>query len=351
MQMADGGFINNGVVLRLLIRRSEGAVIARVGITTTVPVEILYAAGHVPVDLNNIFVTRSDSMRLVEEAEAAGYPRNVCGWIKGLYTTVIEDKDIAEVIAVTQGDCSSTHALMETYQMAGVKTVSFAYPSDRDYHILKGQMEKLIQHFGTDWSAVKQMKQRLDAIRHKVWEIDRLTWRENRVSGWDNHLWQVSCSDFFGDFNRFEEELDAKLAAFQLVSPRTESLRIGFIGVPPIWNDLYAYLENMGARVVFNEVQRQFSMPFMTDDIVEQYLLYTYPYGVFGRIEDIQREIDLRNLDGIIHYVQSFCFRQIEDMVIKAKLDIPIITIEGDKPGELDARTKLRLDSFLEMLR
>jgi benzoyl-CoA reductase/2-hydroxyglutaryl-CoA dehydratase subunit BcrC/BadD/HgdB len=323
----------------------------RIGLTTTVPVEIIFAAGHTPVDLNNAFVTRSDSMRMVEEAEAAGYPRNVCGWIKGLYTTVIEDRNIDEVIAVTQGDCSSTHALMETYELAGIHTVSFAYPCEREYDLLLGQMGKLISHYGTDWDTVQQTKTRLDAIRKKVWEIDRLTWQENRVGGWDNHLWQVSCSDFNGHPDSFAEQVDIALQRFQAAPVLPQSLRLGFIGVPPIWSDLYAYLESMGARVVFNEVQRQFSMPFVTTDIVEQYRLYTYPYGVFGRIADIEREIECRNLDGIIHYVQSFCFRQIEDMVIRAKLDIPMITIEGDKPGELDARTKLRLDSFVEMLR
>jgi benzoyl-CoA reductase/2-hydroxyglutaryl-CoA dehydratase subunit BcrC/BadD/HgdB len=324
---------------------------ARIGLTTTIPVEVLFAAGHTPVDLNNSFVTRPDSMRLVEEAEAAGYPRNVCGWIKGLYTTVIEDRDIDEVVAVTQGDCSSTHALMETYQLAGVKTISFAYPADHDYHILKGQMEKIMTHYKTDWAAAYKVKTRLDSVRRKVWEIDRLTWEEDRVSGLDNHLWQVNCSDFGGDIDRFTEELEQAIGNFKSASPLRQPLRLGFIGVPPIWNDLYEYLETMGARVVFNEVQRQFSMPFETDDIVEQYLLYTYPYGVFGRIVDIKREIERRRLDGIIHYVQSFCFRQIQDMVLRAKLDIPIITVEGDKPGALDARTKMRLDSFLEMLR
>ena len=102
---------------------------------------------------------------------------------------------------------------------------------------------------------------------------------------------------------------------------------------------------------MFNEVQRQFAMPFDTPDLVEQYRMYTYPYGVFRRIDDIQQEIERRNLDGIIHYVQSFCFRQIEDMIFREKLQIPILTIEGDKPGKLDARTKMRIDSFLEMLR
>ncbi len=324
---------------------------ARIGITTTVPVEIILAAGHIPVDLNNIFIGDEEAPALVQAAEDAGYPRNICGWIKGLYSVVINSESIDRVIAVTQGDCSNTHALMETFEHAGRKTIPFAYPFDRDYDLLKLQMDKLMKVLGTDWDSVNSVKKRLDAVRAKVAEIDRLTWQENTVSGWHNHLFQVSCSDFNGDVDGFEKEVDAFLAQASGASEFGEDIRLGFIGVPPIFTDLYSYLEKMGARVVFNEVQRQFAMPFEVDDIVEQYRLYTYPYGVFGRIEDIAAESDRRSIDGIIHYVQSFCFRQIEDMIFRERLDVPILTIEGDKPGKLDARTKLRIDSFLEMLR
>ena len=324
---------------------------SRIGITTTVPVEIILAAGLTPVDLNNIFISNPQAVRLTEAAEDAGYPRNICGWIKGLYSVVVDSGDIDTVIAVTQGDCSNTHALMETYQLAGIKTIPFAYPFDRDYDLLKLQMDKLIKALGTDWDSVAKMKRRLDDVRAKVAEIDRLTWQANTVSGWHNHLFQVSCSDFNGDVDLFEQEVDAFLAEAQNAMEFQEEVRLGFIGVPPILTDLYDYLERMGGRVVFNEVQRQFAMPFHTVDIVEQYRLYTYPYGVFERIEDINAEIDRRGLDGIIHYVQSFCFRQIEDMIFREKLDVPILTVEGDKPGKVDARTKLRIDGFLEMIR
>lgn len=330
---------------------------ARIGITTTVPVEIILAAGHIPVDLNNIFITSPEAGRMVETAEEAGYPRNICGWIKGLYSVVVNKElnasfgGIDKVIAVTQGDCSNTHALMETYELAGIETIPFAYPFDKDYDLLKLQMEKLMTALGTNWEAVTTVKRQLDKLRLKVAEIDRLTWEENIVSGFHNHLYQVSCSDFNSDAAAFEKDVDSLLAQAANASEYADDLRLGYIGVPPIFTDLYPYLENMGARIVYNEVQRQFAMPFATDDIVEQYRQYTYPYGVFGRIKDIQAEIDRRNLDGIIHYVQSFCFRQIEDIILREKLDVPIITIEGDKPGKIDARTRLRLDSFLEMLR
>jgi benzoyl-CoA reductase/2-hydroxyglutaryl-CoA dehydratase subunit BcrC/BadD/HgdB len=330
---------------------------ARIGITTTVPVEIILAAGHVPVDLNNIFITSPAAGHMVETAEEAGYPRNICGWIKGLYAVVVNKElndsfgGIDKVIAVTQGDCSNTHALMETYELAGVETIPFAYPFDRDYDLLKLQMEKLMHALGTDWEAVLAAKRQLDRLRLKVAEIDRRTWEDNTVSGFSNHLFQVSCSDFNSDAAGFEKDVDFFLKEAESASEYADDLRLGYIGVPPIFTDLYPYLETMGARIVFNEVQRQFAMPFETDDLVEQYRLYTYPYGVFGRIKDIQAEIERRNLDGIIHYVQSFCFRQIEDIILREKLDVPILTIEGDKPGRIDARTRLRIESFLEMLR
>ncbi|MCP4363728.1 MAG: 2-hydroxyacyl-CoA dehydratase, partial [Planctomycetes bacterium] len=57
-----------------------------VGITTTVPIEIIFASGRVPVDLNNIFITDDDPSWLVEKAEGAGLPRNNCAWIKGLHS-------------------------------------------------------------------------------------------------------------------------------------------------------------------------------------------------------------------------------------------------------------------------
>lgn len=324
----------------------------RIGMTTTIPVEIVLAAGHTPVDLNNIFILAPHSTRLVEEAENAGYPRNICGWIKGLYAVVTTQHPVDAVIAVTQGDCSNTHALMETFIMQNLPVIPFAYPFDQDYDLLKLQMEKLCRVLGTDWTAAVAEKKRLDQVRARVHEIDRLTWHEDRVSGFDNHLWQVSCSDFNGDAARFARDADDFLAQARQAPPRPAGeVRLAYIGVPPIFTDLYQYLEDHGARVVFNEVQRQFSMPDAPDDLVEQYRRYTYPYGAFARLTDITREIARRRVDGVIHYVQGFCYRQIEDLIFREKLDLPLLTLEGDRPGPLDARTKLRLDSFLEMLR
>lgn len=322
-----------------------------IGITTTVPVEVILAAGFKPVDLNNIFITHPNPNSLVEEAEVAGYPRNLCGWIKGIYGTVLANPDIKRIIAVTQGDCSNTHALMESLQVLGVETIPFAFPYDRDKELLRWKINKLINALGATWEKTLEVKSRLDQVRQKVWQLDRLTWQGEQVSGFDNHLYQVCCSDFNGDVDKFEAELDQYLAEIPKKPVFDAEVRLGYLGVPPIMPDIYEYLEARRARVVFNEVQRQFSMPFETDDIVEQYLQYTYPYDIFARIKDIEAEIEKRNLDGLIHYTQSFCFRQIQDLILREKVDVPILTIEGDKPGRLDARTKMRIDAFVDMLR
>lgn len=323
----------------------------KIGLTTTVPVEVIYAGGCIPVDLNNVFITGKETHGPIEKAELAGYPRNLCGWIKGIYGTVLSLPEIKKVVAVTQGDCSNTHALMETLELEGISIIPFAFPFDQDRDLLKLQIEKFMERLGVGWDGVNKAKEELDRVRQLVWEIDRLTWQDNLVTGWENHLFQVSCSDFNGNPDIFAEEAEIFIKDAGTRTSFKEDIRIGFIGVPPIFTDIYQYLERNGGRVVFNEVQRQFSMPFQTPDLIEQYRQYTYPYHVLNRVADIKQEIELRKLDMLIHYTQSFCFRQIEDIIFRTKINIPILSLEGDQPGPLDARSKMRIDSFLDMVR
>lgn len=47
---------------------------SKIGITTTVPVEILLAADYQPIDLNNVLVSDPQPEHLVAIAERAGFP-------------------------------------------------------------------------------------------------------------------------------------------------------------------------------------------------------------------------------------------------------------------------------------
>lgn len=322
----------------------------KIGFTTSIPVEIILAAGKTPVDLNNLFITAEKPQAHVDIAEEAGYPRNTCGWIKGLYAISLEN-EMEAVIAVMQGDCSNTQALMETLQLKGLNIIPFAFPFDRDRGLLEAQMRKLMTCFGVDMEQVVQVKHELDGIRRLCAEIDDMTWQGNLVRGFENHYYLVSSSDFNGDPQGFKNEMQGFIDQAKNRRPLEEKIRLAYIGVPPIFPDVYDLLESMGARVVFNEVQRQFSMPAPGEDIFEQYLNYTYPYGAFARLQDIKEQINKRKVDGIIHYTQTFCFRQIEDLIYREKLKLPFLTLEGDKPGKVDARTRMRLEAFINMLK
>jgi benzoyl-CoA reductase/2-hydroxyglutaryl-CoA dehydratase subunit BcrC/BadD/HgdB len=254
-------------------------------------------------------------------------------------------------VAVTQGDCSNTHALMDVLTARGKEIVPFEFPYDRNYSTLSFHIETLINRFNTGWKQAMEAKKRLDAIRRKLAVLDELTWRENKVSGLENHLFLVSSSDFNSNPEKFEKELDEFLERAEKRAARQGQVRLGYVGVPSIFSGLYEYLETLDAQVVFNEIQRQFSMPYLVDDLVEQYLRYTYPYNISARLQDIEEAIETRKLDGIIHYTQSFCFRQIQDIVLREKLKIPVLTLEGENPGILDDRTKTRIETFVDMLR
>ena len=321
----------------------------KIGITTTVPIEIIYAANAVPVDLNNLFITSEKAKHMIFEAESENFPRTICSWIKGLYITAKEN-NINEIIAVMQGDCSNTHALSEVWVEENFKIIPFSYPYEKDRDDLKRNIENLVKYFNVSFDEVYKTKKRLDLIRKKLNIVDIATWKDNIITGFENHLFLVSASDFQSDIDKFNKKIDDFLIAIKNREPFKEKVRLGVIGVPPIILNFYDELEELGARVVFNEVQRQFAMLTFHENIVTQYVDYTYPYSVFDRVKDIKQEIEKRDIDGIIHYVQSFCFRTIQDKIFRKHLNVPILTLEGDKPENLDQRNKIRIESFIDML-
>lgn len=320
-----------------------------IGITTTVPSEIVFAAGYRPIDLNNLFVGAELPLAMVQEAEQYGFPHSTCSWTKGLFAAA-RRFGIDTLIGVVQGDCSNTHALMESIQFEGGRAIPFNFPYDRSAEALGFELAQLARKLGTTLEAAEHVRTRLAPIREKLRRLDELTWREGKVTGLENHLWLVSSSDFCGDPDGFEARLDAFLAAAASRPARQAAHRIGYVGVPPICPDLYEFLAGLDAPVVFNETQRQFSMPGPAGSLTEQYLHYTYPYGVFARIEDIAAQAAARRLGGIVHYVQSFCFRQIEDHILRRSLPLRCMTLEFDRPGALDGQTRTRVEAFVETL-
>jgi benzoyl-CoA reductase/2-hydroxyglutaryl-CoA dehydratase subunit BcrC/BadD/HgdB len=321
-----------------------------VGITTTVPIEVLQAAGYRAVDLNNVFVTDPNPERLVGLAERSGFPQNCCTWIKGIYGVCL-DRKIDTVLCVTTGDCSNTVMLMEVLRLKGVRVIPFAYPDQPDVSRMQEHLENLAGQLGTTVAAAEAVRKDLAPCRELAGQLDELTWRENLISGWENHLWLVSSSDFNGDPQRYRQDLGQLLTQARQRRAPEGRLRLAYIGVPPVFaRDLYRFLEWQGASVVFNEVQRQFAMPRPGHSLAEQYSHYTYPYSIFNRLEDITAEIRRRRVDGVIHYVQAFCHRAIGDIIFRSMIKTPILTIEGNADYVLTPHLQTKLEAFIDML-
>lgn len=321
------------------------------GITTTVPVEVLLAAGYRPRDLNNLFISEPNPERLLTLAEQHGFPQNCCAWIKGIYGICLE-RGIRKVLCVTTGDCSNTVMLMEVLRLKGLEVIPFAYPDRPDPSQMQLALSALSSSLGTTVEAAEKVCRELESCRELLRQLDELTWREGVVSGWENHIWLVKSSDFEGDPQEFESKLRGFLSQARQRMPYPQGmLRLAYIGVPSVFApDFYQFLEKKGARVVFNETQRQFAMPYPCGSLAEQYSLYTYPYSIFERVKDIQKELSLRRVDGIIHYVQAFCHRGIGDIIFRKLINLPILTLEGNDDFFLTQHLRTRIEAFLDML-
>ena len=330
--------------------------------TTTIPVEVILASGYKPLDLNNIFVTAENPSALVEKAEFSGFAGSSCAWIKGLYSVLVSsayNKDFDVFIAVTEGDCSNAKVLEQIVAAeTGIRTFIFNFPYFREIEKMRSEISRFAEFMGTDYASCVRTWKELASLRRKLKIIDETSYLfPGSVTGEENHLFLVSSSDFCGDPVEYEKKVDDFIKDLENRKRFADPSRkkIAYLGVPPIV-PIHAFLEARNATVVYNEIQREFAMLGEYPTIEEQYTNYTYPYSASFRFEKAISEIKKRNVDGIIHYVQSFCHRQLEDIILRRLLEskglnIPLLTLEFDKPSnKIDARVATRIEAFLETI-
>lgn len=331
--------------------------------TTSVPVEVIIAAGYKPLDLNNIFVNMSSPLELVENAEINGFAGSCCAWIKGLYSVIaskVLDPENDIFIAVTEGDCSNAKVLEQIVTMeTGIKSFIFNFPFDRSADKMRLEIKRFAQFLNTTPERCESVRNELKGLRQKLRYIDDLSYQmPGIISGFENHYFLVSASDFNGDHITFEKDVDSFIRE---INERKKNYmpdsrkKIAFLGVPPIV-PIHDFIEKKNATVIYNEIQREFAMMDDYISMTEQYINYSYPYQALFRFEKAVLEIRKRKPDGIIHYVQSFCHRQLEDIILRKVLEnqqlkVPVITVEFDKPSpKVDSRVATRIEAFLETI-
>jgi hypothetical protein len=176
-----------------------------------------------------------------------------------------------------------------------------------------------------------------------------MLWNDNLSTGDETRLAALSCTDFEGDVTKYGAKIDALIDDISNRKPFRDNHPHRLLRRSAIVTDLYRHLEKNGCRVVFSEVERQFSIPY-GGPARPRVSHYTYPYGIFARIPDINHAIEERKLDGIIHYVQSICFRGIEDIALRKSIGVPVLTLQGDLPTKVTETMEIRNEAFLDML-
>ena len=322
----------------------------RVGITGMMPVEVIFNAGFVPLDLRNFFLNHPDRDKLVLRAEMDGYPPRAGILEKGIYGAALESK-VDRVVVVFQNGPVNSYALEEMLKSQGIEVHTFYFPPDRDSEILELEIRKLSSELGVlDLHNLDYWRFRLEEVRQLARKVDQLTWSANIVSGYENHKYLVSASDFEGDPDIYMNKLYNFLEELRRAKELTPKIRLGLVGDIPMCPEIYKVVEKCGARIVFNEPQRQYTMPRTGSDIVEQYIQFTLPYSPQVRIEDIQQAIEERKIAGVLHCINTHGDGFVRDIYFRRSISVPVFSYEEGDSFVLDGRTIMRLVDFINGL-
>ncbi|HEY9245697.1 MAG TPA: 2-hydroxyacyl-CoA dehydratase family protein [Candidatus Methanoperedens sp.] len=307
---------------------------SKIGITALVPPELIFACGCEPLDVNNAIPS------------SRKYPENkLCAWT-AIWKEMLIKREIAidSLVVVAGGDCHNALVDGQKVSMSGIPTHFFFYPFDKDRQYLESQLYKLSEFLG-GIRFPEKMRQ-IKEVKELGLLID-MKRSMGRISSSTAFDILISSSDLRGDIGKFREAID---------SIREENIRIhnrvALIGVPPIYHDFHDTAQSLGLHIVFDELPYEFIRHTGENigEMARDYCDYSFAGPLDSRISFLQEELEKRNIDGIIHYTQFACHHMLEDEILRSELDYPVLTIQGDLPGNTPQQVRLRLEAFREML-
>jgi hypothetical protein len=302
-----------------------------------VPPELVYGCGQTPLDLNN-FVPDSECV-----------PRGkLCAWTASWRDALLNgDIQVDRLVVVAGGDCHNALVDGQRVAMKGIPTHYLFYPFDGREDEMRDQLASLEAFLGgvTDRSALERVAE----VKDLCIQLDVARCR-GRVLGSTtfNHL--IQLCDLGGDPERFGSSVQR---ALEDTPHEVPDIRIALVGVPPIYPDFHQVCESFGMQVVFDELPWEFArMGGRTLDVMARnYAGYTFARDMGYRFEALERELDRRRVEGIVHYTQYACHHVLEDEVLRQRFDLPLLTVQGDLPRRCPAQDRLRLEAFSELLR
>ncbi len=308
--------------------------VSKTGITALVPPELIFACGKEPFDVNNVIPA------------SRKYPKNkLCAWT-AIWKEMLAKKEIAidSLIVVAGGDCHNALVDGQIVKMSGLPTYFFFYPFDGEPAYLESQLYRMSDFLGgiespDKFKEIKELK--------KLGQMIDLKRCSGRIPSGEAFSILISFSDLMGDLDKLRKTIVS-------IDERKIELnnRVALIGVPPIYYDFHNIAQSLDLQIVFDELPYEFIRHEGGDihETARDYCNYTFARPLDFRIKFLQKELEKRDVDGIIHYTQFACHHMLEDEILRSELDYPILTIQGDLPGNTPQQIKLRLEAFREML-
>jgi hypothetical protein len=318
------------------------------GMTALVPPETIYAAGWSALDVNNRIPT------------SRAHPRSkLCAWTASWREAILKGEIRPDaLIIVAGGDCHNALADGQVAARNVARAHFFFYPFDGDTGYLKEQLAALEGFLGGDRSQkpalrMKMMNDITDAKKLGM-QLDRAR-SDGKADPERTFKTLISFSDLEGNPSGFKEKVRRTLDAETrkgMLRERANSARVALIGVPPIYWDFHSVCADAGLHVVFDELPYEFLRlgGRNIDELARNYSTYTFARPVEFRLKFLRRELKKRRIDGIVHYTQFTCHHILEDGLFRQELDWPMLTVQGDLPGETPAQIRLRLEAFGELL-
>jgi len=313
------------------VRRME-----RIGITALVPPEVVYACGCSALDLNN----------LVPESRLVPGDK-LCAWSAVWRELVLRrEVEIDGLVVVAGGDCYTSLVDAQRIELAGVRAHHFIYPFSGDRRFMREQVEALAEFLGEPEEGVMDEVAELKAM---AMQVHRMRAR-GEVGSEQGFRIEVSASDLMGSPERYREAL----AALEEAEVSWEH-RIALLGVPPIYSDFHALLQEMGMQVVFDEMPYEFirhtgrSMA----EVARSYAGYTFALHIRRRLEFLRKQLRRHRVEAAVHFHQYACHHRLEDPLLRGlceELGIPYLSVEADLPGRTPEQVRLRLEAFAERL-
>jgi benzoyl-CoA reductase/2-hydroxyglutaryl-CoA dehydratase subunit BcrC/BadD/HgdB len=254
---------------------------------------------------------------------------------------------VDRLVVVAGGDCHNALVDGQKVAMSGIPTHFFFYPFDGDEGEMLHHLEALEAFLGgiTD----KQAWNRVADVKELAIELDMARCRRRALgSRAFRHL--ISICDMWGDLDRFEASLRRTLEEPVEEAPDT---RIAMVGVPPIYPDFHEVAEGFGLQVVFDELPWEFARVDgrTMEAMARNYAGYSFARDLEYRLDHLERELARRRVEGVVHYTQYACHHILEDDILRDRLDLPVLTVQGDLPRRCPEQEKLRLEAFSELLR